>query len=105
MGLGTWKNKRNWHIPWFQVKDELKIFGFQIKPLYKQSLENCWTACYNGFNGVLISWYSRQLDTLVMRVEVLRISKLWYMASALPLPAKYAKKFESAMFVFCGWES
>ena len=26
--------------------------------------------------------------------------KLWYMASALPLPAKFAKKFESAMLRF-----
>ena len=27
-------------------------------------------------------------------------SKLWYKASALPLPAKFAKQFESAMFRF-----
>ena len=33
MGLGTWRNKRNWSIPWLQVKDELKIFGFKINPL------------------------------------------------------------------------
>ena len=50
-----------------------------------------------------MSWSSRQLDTLVQRVEVLRIfatSTLWYKASALPLPVKFAKKFESAMFRF-----
>ena len=46
---------------------------------------------------------SRQLVTLVQRVEVVRLfatSKLWYKASALPLPLKFAKKFESAMFRF-----
>ena len=45
----------------------------------------------------------RQLNTLVQRVEVIRIfatSKLWYKASALPLPTKFAKKFESAIFRF-----
>ena len=43
-----------------------------------------------------MSWKARQLNTLVERVEVLRIfatSKLWYKASALPLPTKFAKKF------------
>ena len=50
-----------------------------------------------------MSWSSRQLETLVQRVEVLRIfatSKLWYKASAIPLPAEYAKKFESAIYRF-----
>jgi hypothetical protein len=54
-----------------------------------------------------VGWWvvpsSRQLDTLVQRVEVLRVfatSMLWYKASALPLPVKFAKKFESAMFRF-----
>ena len=50
-----------------------------------------------------MSWSSRQLETLVQRVEVLRIfatSKLWYKASALPLPNKFAKKFETAMLHF-----
>ena len=39
----------------------------------------------------------------MQRVEVLRVfatSMLWYKASALPLPVKFAKKFESAMFRF-----
>ena len=50
-----------------------------------------------------MSWSSRQLETLIQRVEVLRLfatSKLWYKASALPLPAKFAKKFESSMVKF-----
>ena len=103
MGLGPWRLKQDWPLPWLKVKDELNIFGFQIRPCYKRTLENCWTVCYSGFNKVLMSWSSRQLDTLVMRVEVLRIfatSKLWYKASALPLPTQFAKKFESAMFRF-----
>ena len=52
---------------------------------------------------MIMSWSARQLDTLVQRVEVIRLfatSKLWYKASALPLPVKFVKKFESAMFRF-----
>ena len=103
MGLGPWRNREDWPLPWLTVKKELKIFGFQFTPSYKTTLERCWADCYKGFNKILMSWSSRQLDTLVQRVEVLRLfatSKLWYKASALPLPVKYAKMFESAMFRF-----
>ena len=103
MGLGTWRQKQNWSLPWLQVRNELRIFGFQIRQNYKQTVERCWTECYSGFHKILMAWTSRQLDTLVQRVEVLRIfatSKLWYKASALPLPAKFAKQFESAMYRF-----
>ena len=103
MGLGPWRQKQDWSLPWLQVKDELKIFGFQFKQSYKDTLERCWAECFLGFHKVLMSRSSRQLNTLVQRVEVIRIfatSTLWYKASDLPLPAKYAKKFESSIFRF-----
>ena len=103
MGLGPWRQKQDWPLPWLQVKNELKIFGFQFSAIYKQTVERCWKECYTGFNKVLMSWSSRQLETLVQRVEVLRVfatSKLWFKASALPLPSKFVKQFESAMFRF-----
>ena len=103
MGLGPWKDRQQWPLPWLQPKPELKIFGFQFSPSYKITLERSWAECYAGFQKVLISWSSRQLETLVQRVEVLRIfatSKLWYKASALPLPHKFVKKFEAAMIRF-----
>ena len=103
MGLGPWKTKVDWPLPWLKVKTELKIFGFQFQQSYKSTLECCWAECFSGFHKVLMSWSSRQLNTLVQRVEVIRIfatSKLWYKASALPLPTKFAKKFESAIFRF-----
>ena len=103
MGLGPWQNRLQWPLPWLQPKPELKIFGFQFCPSYKRTLEKCWTECFSGFQNTLMSWSSRQLDTLVQRVEVLRIfatSKLWYKASALPIPPKFTKKFEAAMVRF-----
>ena len=107
MGLGQWKGKQDWPLSWLRVVPMIKMFGFQITPIYKQTLEQCWEACYSGFNKIIMSWSSRQLNTLVQRVEVLRLfatSKLWYKASALPLPTKYAKKFESLMgrFLWAG---
>ena len=103
MGLGSWKDRVIWPLQWLQPKSEIKIFGFQITPVYKTTLESCWEKCFTGFHKLLMSWSSRQLETLIQRVEVLRLfatSKLWYKASALPLPAKFAKKFESSMVKF-----
>ena len=105
MGLGPWKGREHWPLPWLKHKPELKIFGFQITPVYKKTLERCWVECFTGFHKTLMSWSSRQLETLVQRVEVLRVfatSKLWYKASALPLPIKFAKQFEAAVVRFCG---
>ena len=103
MGLGAWKDRSDWPLQWLQTKSELKIFGFQITATYKNTLERSWTKCYEGFHKVLMSWSSRQLESLVQRVEVLILfstSKLWYKASALPLPVKFARKFEVAMTRF-----
>ena len=73
MGLGLWRNRNNWPLPWLRVQSELKVFGFQITPVYKNTLERSWAECFLGFNKVLMSWSSRQLETLVQRVEVLRL--------------------------------
>ena len=103
MGLGPWQGRDRWPLPWLKPKSEMKIFGLQITPCYKKTLERCWTECFTGFQKTLLSWSSRQLETLAQRVEVLRMfatSKLWYKASALPLPPKFVKKFEAAMVRF-----
>ena len=103
MCLGPWKGRVHWPLPWLQPKPELKIFGFQLTPNYKKTLERCWSECLTKFNNTSMSWSSRQLETLVQRIEVLRIfatSRLWYKASALPLPETFAKKFEAAMVRF-----
>ena len=60
-----------------------------------------------GFQKVLFSWQSRQLETLAQRVEVAKtfaLSKLYYVAQVLPLPDKYRKQVDSSlsMFIFRG---
>ena len=103
MGLGAWKGRQDWPLDWLKVVNMMKIFGFQVTPNYKQSLQMSWDACLAGFRKTIMSWKSRQLNTLSQRVEVLRVfatSKLWYKASALPLPRKFVKSFESLMGSF-----
>ena len=104
MGLGAWKGRQDWPLDWLKVVNMMKIFGFQVTPNYKQSLQMSWDACLVGFRKTIImSWKSRQLNTLSQRVEVLTVlatSKLWYKASALPLPRKFVKSLESLMGSF-----
>ena len=103
LGLGPWRGRHDWPLDWLKVVNMMKIFGFQITPKYKQTLQLSWEACLDGFRKTIMSWKARHLNTLVQRVEVLRVfvtSKIWYKASALPLPVKFAKKFESLMGSF-----
>ena len=39
MGLGKWRNRIEWPLPWLRVETKLKIFGFQIGPTFKITLE------------------------------------------------------------------
>ena len=103
MGLGEWKERQVWPLRWMKVVNEMKVFGFQICQNYEQSLQRSWEVCYEGFRKTLIAWSSRMLDSLRQRVEVIKIfatSKLWYKASALPLPEMWARKFEAEVRKF-----
>jgi exonuclease III len=103
MGLGLWRGRTNWPLSWIKVVEELNIFGFQVSPTYELTLEKSWEKCLSGFKKTLFAWGSRILDSLRQRVEVLKVfatSKLWYKASAIPLPERYAAKFESEMIRF-----
>ena len=90
-----------------KVVDEMKIFGFTVCPNYQQTLKKTWTIVLKGFVKVVHSWQSRQLETLSQRVEVAKVfalSKLYYVAQVLPLPAKHRKHVESCLskFIFRG---
>ena len=107
MGLGPWRGRQVWPMDWLKVVSMMKVFGFQITPSYNQTLTLSWEACLESFRKTIMSWKARQLNTLKQRVEVLKVfatSKIWYKASALPLPTKFVKKFQSLMgsFIWLG---
>ena len=39
MGLGTWQGKQDWPLPWMKVVSMIKMFGFQITPVYKSTIK------------------------------------------------------------------
>ena len=103
MGVGEWKDKQTWVLPWVKVEPSLKIFGIRFFPNYEQILEINWTEAKKGFVDCLHAWKLRSLETIFQKTEVLKtfaLPKLWYKALLLPLPGKLAGQFEEAMRQF-----
>merc|ERR1712142_805517 len=62
-----------------------------------------WDYRYKKFSNVMYSWSPRVLDTLQQRVDVIRmfgLSRVYYVASILPVTPNIVKKFESLMGKF-----
>lgn len=93
-----------------KVVTEIKIFGFTICSTYQETLFKTWEKVLRGFEQVLCSWESRQLETLSQRVQVARkfaLSKLYYVAQVLPLPEEHRRRVERrfSSFIFRGRET
>ena len=70
---------------------------------YRDIIKLNWEHRYKKFSDIVYSWNNRVLETLSQRIEVLRmfgLSRVYYIASILPLGTTMAKKFESLMGKF-----
>ena len=107
MGIGNWSGREQWPLHWLKVESSLKIFGIQIFPTYNKMLVENWSSLLVKFRNTLFSWNLRSLETFKQRIDVLQIfgtSKLWYVCQVLPLPIKFADKFEALIrkFIWTG---
>jgi hypothetical protein len=109
MWLGSLKSKQDWpeEVKWMKTVIEMKIFGCTVCPTYKDTVTKTWNRVVRGFEQVLFSWQSRQLETLSQRVQVARtfaLSNLYYIAQVMPLPGEDRRKVESRLssFIFRG---
>ena len=103
MGLGAWAERTDWPLTWLQSVKSLKIFGFHFHQTLEETSVSTWKAVSAGFRNCLSSWKARDLPTLSSRVFVLKIfalSKLWYVAQVLPLPASTARVVKALMGQF-----
>ena len=108
LGLGTWKNKTNWPLPYIVTVKEIKVFGVYIMDSYRNLLKRNWDFRFGKFEQTLISWSPRNLDCLSQRIDVLRIfalSRIYYLASILPISKTMCKKIEKAMGRFIWYNS
>ena len=98
IGFGKWKTKTSWPINYLQNVEEVKVFGVFIRDSYKSILKRNWEYRFLKFNQCIQSWSSRSLVSLSSRIEVLKtfaLSRVYYLASILPISKTMVHKFES----------
>ena len=89
LGLGGWKNKQEWVLPWAKPVKELKAFGVTFMPSASDTARVSWKNCKESVNKCISVWTKRPFQTLKQRVFILNtyaLSKLWYLAQVLPAP-------------------
>ena len=103
VGFGNWSEKTDWPLAWLKPVQCLKIFGIFISNSYQDIVKTNWDFRFKKFSDVIYSWSSRILDTVQQRVEVIRLfalSRVYYVASVLPIAPSLVKKFEALMGKF-----
>ena len=97
IGFGNWAGREDWPLAWIKPVKSEKIFGIFICDSYEELLELNWNHRFQKFSNTIHSWSNRVLDTLQQRVEVIRLfglSRVYYVASVLPIKPGVVKKFE-----------
>ena len=103
LGFGLWKNRVDWPLNYLKTVKEVKVFGIFILDSYRSLVKRNLEFRYEKFMEIVKSWTPRDLDTLFQRVEVLRLfalSRVYYVASILPLNITMVRKFEKDMGKF-----
>ena len=103
IGFGNWSGKVDWPLDWIKPVKSEKIFGIFICDSYDEMLRLNWEFRFKKFSNIICSWSLRVLDTLQQRVDVIRmfgLSRVYYVASILPVTPNIVKKFESLMGKF-----
>ena len=100
LGFGAWNRKEDWPIPWLDCVQSIKVFGIFICDKYGEMLKLNWDHRLQNFKNVVFSWSSRLLPTIQQKVDVIKtfaLSRVYYVASILPLKSSYVKIFETIM--------
>ena len=108
MGLGSWKSKTVWPLTYAKTEDELKIFGIFVRNSYRAMAKKNWDFRFQKFTKCVNTWMSRKLPSLLSKVEILKVfalTRVYYLASILPISKTMIQKFESflARFIWKGW--
>merc|ERR1712240_948464 len=103
LGFGNWARKLDWPIDWIKPVKFEKIFGIFICDDYDEMLKLNWDFRLKKVRAAIFAWSPRVLDSLQQRVDVIRmfgLSRVYYVASILPVPPNFVKKINSIMGKF-----
>ena len=106
-GFGSWKGKIDWPINYVRTEVEIKVFGIFLQDSYHSLLKRNWDYRFGRFSSCIKSWSSRHFPSLTSKVEVVKtygLSRIYYVASILPITKSRVQKFESLIGNFI-WKS
>ena len=97
MGLGGWEGEVNWPLPYLQPVNNVKIFGLEIYPNLKDTIDYTWANIIKNINLTVNMWATRRFMSLKSKVFIINcfiLSKAWYIAQILPPPQNVIDKIE-----------
>ena len=103
IGFGAWKGREEWPLQYVKTVKEIKVFGVFIMDNYQELIKRNWSFRVEKFENSVLSWSARCLETIFQRVEVMKtfaLSRIFYLASILPIPPAVAKHIEKLMGKF-----
>ena len=96
LGLGRWKNRKDWPLDYLVPVSEVKVFGVWFRDSYREMSARNWEYRLDKFRKCVFSWSTRYFDTVLQRIEVIKcfgLSRVYYVASVLPMHATWIKSF------------
>ena len=108
--LGAWKDplkRPKLPVTYLQEVAECKLFGFNVAPSLKETMNKTWEGKIKKIRGKFIEWGAREIPTLHQRCQVVNTylaSTIWYTAQVIPLPPRFSKQIisEVSRFIFRG---
>lgn len=106
MGIGSWKCRTQWPLPWLQATPTLTLLGIPFSPSIMETAGRVWDSAFGHMLGLMRENASRRF-TLFQRVSFLKVrvlSRAVYIALVLPCPSIISTKILNASvhFVFLG---
>ena len=106
MGIGKWKNRKNWPLDWIKSVDCTKILGIYFHNDYVNTLEENWRVVTKKIETSVNVLSQRKLSLFQKAIVInsLILSKVWYIAHTLPPVKQYIMKINASIFryMWCG---
>ena len=103
VGFGKWKDREVWPLQYIKAVKKIKVFRVIFMNSYRDMLSKNWSVRFQKFEAAIISWNGRILESIYQRIEIMKtfaMSRLYYLASILPLPQGISKKIDQVIGKF-----
>jgi len=102
LGLGNWRHRSRWPLPWLESVPTLSLLGIQFSPSIRETASRLWDKAYGHLLVQLRDNASRQF-TIYQKVSFLKakvLSRTIYIAQVLACPENISSQILSAIVRF-----